>query len=603
MKMSAKKIGIILGFALLVMALCLNNALAAVVQPPNVKIYTVDKDFDEGTLVGVEHITVHDQLQLSKTTTTLPFIWIPNLDGTVSKLNTVTGEKLGRYRIAPLGLPLGGSPSRTTVDLDGSCWVGNRQAGTVVKIGLLEAGMWIDRNGDGVCQTSHGDDILPWGQDECVLYEVVLIPGFIGTYAPGTYTGPYDPNNNSVTPRGLAVDSQNNIWAGTWSTSKFYHINGATGTIMEEVSCQGRKSYGAVIDQNGVIWSSSASNYLLRFNPATGEQTPIYLNQTVYGVGLDYAGHVLATGWTSNVISKLDINTGAVLWTKAAPGLSNSRGVVCTADNRIWVANSGNNTVTVYDNEGNHLATIPVGLQPSGVSVDAAGKVWVCDISDDNVHRIDPVTYKVDFTQTIPASNGHYTYSDMTGIIARTITTKIGKWTVIRDSGINSAAWGLISWHGLEPAGTSIAVKVRSSNDAVNWSAWENAANNVALTATPNGRYLQIETTLQILSGDVSPILYDLTVVGANNAPQLHYIGNRTATAGQLMQFRIQAFDPNGDPLVYSASNLPTGATFDPLRKLFIWVPTTAGTYSGIHFKVSDGVLTDSEDITITVNN
>jgi hypothetical protein len=34
-------------------------------------------------------------------------------------------------------------------------------------------------------------------------------------------------------------------------------------------------------------------------------------------------------------------------------------------------------------------------------------------------------------------------------------------------------------------------------------------------TATPGGRYLQIETTLQIHSGDVSPILYDLTVLVA----------------------------------------------------------------------------------------
>jgi len=256
-----KKISVIL--VLLVFVLCLSNAFATVFQPSNVKVYTLDGDFDEGTLVGVEHNTVHDQLQLSKATTTLPFIWVPNLDGTVSKLNTVTGEKLGRYRIAPPNLPSGGNPSRTTVDLDGSCWVGNRQAGTVVKIGLLEAGMWIDRNGDGICQTSHGDDILPWGQDECVLFEVVLIPGYIGAYTPGTYTGPYDTDYYGVSPRGLAVDSMNNVWAGTWSTRKFYRINGATGAVIQEVNCQNHNSYGAVIDPNGVIWSASASNHVL----------------------------------------------------------------------------------------------------------------------------------------------------------------------------------------------------------------------------------------------------------------------------------------------------------------------------------------------------
>jgi hypothetical protein len=162
------------------------------------RTYTTDADFDEGELVGVEHETVPDQLQLSKKAVTLPFIWVPNNNGTVSKVHTETGNEIGRYRVVPPGLPENGSPSRTTVDLQGNCWVGNRRAGTVVKIGLYEAGNWIDRNGDGICQTSRdtnvdgditGDELLPWGQDECVLYEVVLIPGREGTYVPGTFVG------------------------------------------------------------------------------------------------------------------------------------------------------------------------------------------------------------------------------------------------------------------------------------------------------------------------------------------------------------------------------------------------------------------------------
>ena len=102
------------------------------------RTYTLDADFDEGFLVGVEHETVHDQLQLSEEITTLPFIWVPNEEGTVSKVHTETGDELGRYWVSPHA----GSPSRTTVDLQGSCWVGNRDAGTVVKIGLYEAGEW-----------------------------------------------------------------------------------------------------------------------------------------------------------------------------------------------------------------------------------------------------------------------------------------------------------------------------------------------------------------------------------------------------------------------------------------------------------------------------
>jgi len=94
--------------------------------------YTTNGDFDEGTLVGVEHQTVADQLHLSSESTTLPFIWVPNSnEGTVSKIDTVTGRELGRYRTGPAGVY--GNPSRTTVDLYGNCWVGNRNSGTVVK--------------------------------------------------------------------------------------------------------------------------------------------------------------------------------------------------------------------------------------------------------------------------------------------------------------------------------------------------------------------------------------------------------------------------------------------------------------------------------------
>ena len=55
--------------------------------------------------------------------------------------------------------------------------------------------------------------------------------------------------------------------------------------------------------------------------------------------------------------------------------------------------------------------------------------------------------------------------------------------------------------------------------------------------------------------------------------------------------------------LIYSASNLPPGASFDPQTRTFSWTPgyDQAGIYPNVHFEVSDGEFTDSEDITITV--
>jgi len=538
-----------LTFSLALVATAYMTISAGAVASVCERTYTLNADFDEGVLVGVEHDTVPDQLQLSRQAVTLPFIWVPNKDGTVSKVHTETGDELGRYKVAPHSTC---NPSRTTVDLDGSCWVGNRQAGTVVKIGLCEAGQWIDRNGDGICQTSQdlnsdgditGAEILPWGQDECVLFEVVLISGKEGTYVPGTYALGYDSNYWGTSPRGLAVDASNNVWAGIWSHRRYYYIDGSTGAILKMVDIQvpfphgGHSAYGAVIDKNGILWSSGPSwtgsqiDHILRLDPSTDPPgiSWVVMGHRVYGIGLDYLDHLFVTGHGSSRLWRININTATIDlgWPQVKPELYESRGVACTSDNDVWVASTYSDHVYRYDNSGTHKASIYVGDGPSGVAVDAAGKVWSCNLNDEYITRIDPATNMVDLSKRIVGSNGHYAYSDMTGIMSRTVTTRIGTWTVVHDSAVANMRWGRVCWTSSEPAGTSVTVKVRSSNDQATWSAWETASNGVPLGSTPNGRYLQVETTLQIVSGEVSPILYDLTVKCGRIEPDIDIYPNR----------------------------------------------------------------------------
>lgn len=72
--------------------------------------------------------------------------------------------------------------------------------------------------------------------------------------------------------------------------------------------------------------------------------------------------------------------------------------------------------------------------------------------------------------------------------------------------------------------------------------------------------------------------------------------------ANHLLQFTITATDVDNDTLIYSASNLPAGASFDSVTHVFSWTPDIQGNYTGIRFSVSDGKLSDTEDITITVS-
>ncbi len=546
---------------------CFLVAGLAVTDIASARTYTENADFDEGILTGVEHETVYDQLQLSKVPTTLPFIWVPNeQQGTVSKVNTATGVELGRYRVAPSNIAP--SPSRTTVDLNGNCWVGNRQAGTVVKMGLLEGGQCADRNANGVIDTSSdanndgiisGGELKAWGQDECVLLEVVLIPGKMGAYVPGTYTSGYDTNGWSTSPRGLAIDSDNNLWAGTWTPPKFHHINGETGAIIKSVNLPAG-SYGAVIDNNGILWSSALySGYIMRLNTLASPPTvsTVSVGHTTYGIGLDYLGHLFVAGWDTQRFSRINVTTGIKDWTFYKSEAYQTRGVAVTADNNVWVVSSYYGKVYRYNSNGNLIATISGFSSPTGVSVNAAGKVWVTDLGSEYIHRVDPSTNKTDLSKRITGGGGHYTYSDMTGYVSRTVTTKTGAWTAIYDSGAADTEWGKLSWSSDEPSGTSITVRVSSSNDKVTWSAWETAVNGQLTSATPAGQYLKVEAGFKITQGEISPILYDITVDRRNQPPVAEAGPHQTVEMSSCQGASVTldgsgSYDPDGDALTYT---------------------------------------------------
>ncbi len=77
---------------------------------------------------------------------------------------------------------------------------------------------------------------------------------------------------------------------------------------------------------------------------------------------------------------------------------------------------------------------------------------------------------------------------------------------------------------------------------------------------------------------------------------------------GRRLVLYVKGTDPDGDPLTYTASQLPSGATFTQMgsganvRGQFIWTPTyaQAGTYT-VTMTASDGYLSASQSLPITV--
>jgi PKD repeat protein len=93
-----------------------------------------------------------------------------------------------------------------------------------------------------------------------------------------------------------------------------------------------------------------------------------------------------------------------------------------------------------------------------------------------------------------------------------------------------------------------------------------------------------------------------ITVSQPNAAPILGSISNKSTNENQALSFSVSATDADGDSLTYSATGLPSGATFN--GQTFTWTPgfTQAGVYN-VTFAVSDGHVQDSQTVAISVAN
>lgn len=99
-------------------------------------------------------------------------------------------------------------------------------------------------------------------------------------------------------------------------------------------------------------------------------------------------------------------------------------------------------------------------------------------------------------------------------------------------------------------------------------------------------------------------ITVKITVVSADTPPVFNPVNDQEVNEGEYLSFQVSATDAQGDPLTYSASNLPQGASFNPTNRIFEWVPmfTQAGVYN-VTFTVSDGKTSVNMVVKITVKN
>src|SRR5215212_8635421 len=593
-----------------------SDELTIIVKPKPFaeRTYTLDADFDQGNMFNVIH-EVANQLQLDHTAREFDFLWVAvSSKGTVVKINTETGQILGEYFTSPAGQPK--DPSRTTVDLNGNVWATNRAGNSVVHIGLVENGQCVDRNGNGIIETSTGfGDIKAWtntggvntnggvstAADECIIHYTKV---------------------NSFGTRHVSVTKDNDIWVSGTSGRRFDLLDGITGQIKRAEPTVGFGGYGGLIDPNGVIWSS---NPMLRWDtskPLTGASGGNWtgFNHPSYGLCIDSGGNVWNTSLGNGQIRKFAPN-GTLLGT-FNQGTGNAQGCVVDRNDHVWVAHSlFNNTVGHLKNDGTYVGTVTVQSGPTGVAVDGAGRIWATNHNSRTVSRINPnlgglgpdgVTHigAVDFnTQNL--GGDLYNYSDMTGSTLSGVPGS-GTWSTVFDSQIVGAEWGKIGWTARLCGDASLTVSVASSTNGTTFGAAQVVTNGADPTVA-NGRFLRIVVNFKRSASGETPVLYDLSVgtsgftlpVVANEPPTVSAGNDSTITLPDVAKLSGISCDdgfPRGSSLALSWSKVsgPGDVAFTkPNSPLTDASFTVAGTYV-LRLTASDSEHSVSGDVTVT---
>ncbi len=594
-----------------------SDEMTVVVKPKPFaeRTYTSDADFDQGTNFNVVH-DVANQLQLDHTAREFDFLWVAvSSKGTIVKINTKTGQVIGEYFTSPSGQPK--DPSRTTVDLNGNVWATNRAGNSVVHIGLVENGQCVDRNGNGLIETSTGfNDIKAWtnaggantnggvstAADECIIHYTKV---------------------NSFGTRHVSVNKDNDIWVSGTSGRRFDLIDGNTGQIKRAEPTVGFGGYGGLIDPAGVIWSS---NPMLRWDtskPLTGANGTNWtgFNHPSYGLCIDSGGNVWNTSFGNGQIRKFAPN-GTLL------GIFNqgdafSQGCVVDKNDHVWVAHSLNrSTVGHLKNDGTYVGTIPVQSGPTGVAVDGAGKIWATNHNSRTVSRINPnagplgpdgVTRvgAVDFT-TINLGGSLYNYSDMTGSTLSGVPDN-GTWATVFDSGIVGAEWGRIGWTASVCGDASLTVSVASSTNGTTFGPAQVVTNGADPTVA-NGRFLRIVVNFKRSASGESPILYDLSVgtngftlpVVGNEPPTAFAGGDQTVTLPDLAKLSGGGCDdgfPRGANLALNWSKVsgPGDVAFTTPNSPVTEASFTAPGEYVLRLTTNDSEHSASDEVTVTV--
>ena len=300
------------------------------------------------------------------------------------------------------------SPSRITVIPGGDVWVDNRTNTKVTRLGLIDPSISME---DYECKGSYN------------------VAGGGGT------------NGGGVT-----FDINGDIWVGNYHDTfvhKFKSDGSYAWSAPNKINAS-HSTYGMIGDPYGHVWIANRGTggetlQCIKSSKSDNETSAniktayTYSTGSVYGIGMDGNGRVYLANYSNGDVYRFPSvtgsdcpNTDSLSPDKTlSTGGGNARGVAVDQKGNVWVANSGDNRLYVFDASDSYSkhSVLLSGSGIVGVAVDADGYGWAVGNTNGKVYKYeyDPSSFTEQCTVTV--GGNPYNYSDMTGL--RTIPKSI----------------------------------------------------------------------------------------------------------------------------------------------------------------------------------
>jgi len=408
----------------------------------------------------------------------------------------------------------------------------------------------------------------------------------------------------------------------------------ANGCIIEDCTMENPDASGAGI-HGGIIIENDAKNTLVQRNTITVNSGP---SNSINGIGFWYPG------WGQVIRNNVITSTTGALRDGIGGGPEDTsqythnwdiynNTITGAMDDGIQIE-GGDVNVRIWNNTIKDgfigIALCPTLVGPAYVVRNTIANMsgGMFKLGDSSYGRI--YIYHNTYYTTIYADGYNQTNGNLGNIVSRNNIIHAGKYVVEMKYGTNygfdfdydncystNSPTRFIKWIDGAAYTTLALFTAATGQESHGISVADNKFTNAAggdFTLQPTSPCIDAGVILPGFNDANSPWPYSGAApdMGAyeygsggptNYPPVLGTIGNKTVDPEETLQFTVSATDPNGDTLTYSASNLPQGATFNAQTRTFSWTPTSSqvGSYPNVHFQVSDGSLTDFENITITV--